>query len=159
MADRKIALKLLMDKLELGTSDFDQRLILQKTIYLLQHVGLDLGYRYNWYIHGPYAPMLTEDAFDISGNKTYYDKLVRKSSLSEDAMRRVKNFKSQFGDYLNKAKMLELLASLLYLGDRQGRSYARSKIREFKPTFTQSNVREATHALRWPSKKRVRRKD
>lgn len=47
----------------LGT--FKGRLVLQKTIYLLQTCGLNLGYKFSWYIHGPYSPELTKDAFRL----------------------------------------------------------------------------------------------
>ena len=29
-----------------------------KKIYLLQSLGTDLGYTYNWYVHGPFSPSL-----------------------------------------------------------------------------------------------------
>lgn len=37
----------------------------KKTIYLLQSFGLNLGYKFSWYIHGPYSPELTKDAFRL----------------------------------------------------------------------------------------------
>ena len=62
----RILLKLVLDNIGLGNLELDtflKRLRLQKKIYLLQLTGLDSGYRYNWYLRGPYCPSLTEDAF------------------------------------------------------------------------------------------------
>jgi uncharacterized protein YwgA len=46
-------------------STFKGRLVLQKTVYLLQSYGINLGYKFSWYIHGPYSPDLTKDAFRL----------------------------------------------------------------------------------------------
>lgn len=48
------------------------RKIAQKKIYLLQRIGLDLGYHFGWYIYGPYSPRLADDlyeAFDAQDTK------------------------------------------------------------------------------------------
>jgi len=50
-------------------TNFQSRLIVQKTIYLMQAFGLNLGYFYNWYIHGPYSPSLAKDAFALAKTK------------------------------------------------------------------------------------------
>ena len=50
---------------------FDGRLTFQKTIQLLQSFGINLGYRYNWYLRGPYSPDLAKDGFklkEVMGN-------------------------------------------------------------------------------------------
>jgi uncharacterized protein YwgA len=50
---------------EMFESSFNDRLIFQKTIYLLQAFGLYLGYYFSWYIHGPYSTTLTRDGFAL----------------------------------------------------------------------------------------------
>ena len=44
---------------------FSDRLKLQKFVYLLQAIGLDLGYSFSWYIYGPYSTELTRAGFQI----------------------------------------------------------------------------------------------
>jgi uncharacterized protein YwgA len=44
---------------------FDNRLELQKYIYLMQAEGLNIGYVFSLYIYGPYCTELTKDAFQI----------------------------------------------------------------------------------------------
>jgi len=46
-------------------SDFNARLILQKTIYLMQKFDLFIGYTYSYYLRGPYSPALTRDAYAL----------------------------------------------------------------------------------------------
>ena len=36
----------------------DDRILLQKKIYLAQDIGLPLGYGYSWYIHGSRIPLI-----------------------------------------------------------------------------------------------------
>jgi len=46
-------------------SDFNSRLILQKTVYLLEQFGLNIGYYFSWYLRGPYSPSLTRDTYAL----------------------------------------------------------------------------------------------
>lgn len=71
-----ILLKLVLDKIGFGDlkiGDFASRKILQKKIYLLQLMGMDLGYRYNWYLYGPYCPALANDTFTLRDEIKYDD--------------------------------------------------------------------------------------
>ena len=45
-------------------SDFSDRLMMQKGIYLLQEMGVPVGnYRFTWYKHGPYSQSLLDDMY------------------------------------------------------------------------------------------------
>lgn len=57
-----VTLKYVLDKLghKITMDTFDDRLILQKQIYLLQEFDLPLGYDFSWYIHGPYCSKLAK---------------------------------------------------------------------------------------------------
>jgi len=54
MDRQQIGVKLTTDSLKLpfqiGT--FEDRLIMQKAVYLAQAAGVNLGYYYHWYLHG-----------------------------------------------------------------------------------------------------------
>ncbi|MFO7968075.1 MAG: hypothetical protein R6U44_10805 [Archaeoglobaceae archaeon] len=49
---------------------FNHRLKLQKFVYLARRFGLNLGYGYNLYIHGPYSPVLADDYYRLDENVT-----------------------------------------------------------------------------------------
>src|SRR5438093_6033861 len=54
------------------STSFSERLILQKTVYLLKEgFGIPLPYEFNWYVHGPYSPRLARDAYELA--QTYSD--------------------------------------------------------------------------------------
>ena len=46
-------------------TNFNDRLKLQKLIYLMQESNINLGYDFGLYLHGPYAKMLARDGFDM----------------------------------------------------------------------------------------------
>lgn len=93
-------------------SSFNYRMILQKTIYLLQEFDLNIGYFYNWYIRGPYSPALTRDAYKMA--KRFEDLPPVKFVDPEDESR-FKQFlffiKPKAGDHT----YLEKIASIHFL--------------------------------------------
>src|SRR3712207_9330456 len=38
----------------------------QKAVYIGQLTGVDLGYRFSWYVKGPYSTALTRDYYDLA---------------------------------------------------------------------------------------------
>jgi uncharacterized protein YwgA len=95
-----------------GMDEFNKRLVLQKTIYLLQSFDLYLGYKFSWYIHGPYCTELTRDGYNIP--EIDDDTQITVFSSHED-----ENRFSQFLDFLGENKnnpdWLEIIASIRFL--------------------------------------------
>jgi uncharacterized protein YwgA len=50
---------------------FENRLKLQKYIFIARYFGLDMGYSFSLYIHGPYSPDLARDyyALELTGGR------------------------------------------------------------------------------------------
>lgn len=67
MEKTQLALKLVLGELGLAPEikTVKQRKTVQKGVYVAQLSGVDLGYRYNWYVMGPYSPGLTRDYFAL----------------------------------------------------------------------------------------------
>jgi len=42
-----------------SVDDFNDRLRLQKIVYLAREIGFDCGFAFDWYVRGPYSPSLT----------------------------------------------------------------------------------------------------
>jgi uncharacterized protein YwgA len=55
----------------IGDNDehFNNRLKIQKYVYLAKYFGLDLGYTFDMYLHGPYSSKLTYAYYDIARGK------------------------------------------------------------------------------------------
>lgn len=47
---------------------FENRLKLQKYVYLASYFGLDMDYRYSMYLRGPYSRALAEDYYTLGNN-------------------------------------------------------------------------------------------
>jgi len=116
-----ILLKLVLDKIGFGNlqiEDFTARKTLQKKIYLLQLMGIDLGYRYNWYLYGPYCPALANDTFTLRDEIRYYDEfnhyeLNSKTNSKIDTLNKITIPPDT--PETSEPEWLELVASLHYL--------------------------------------------
>jgi uncharacterized protein YwgA len=145
----RILLKLVLEEAGLHSPElttFGDRLRLQKLIYIVQMGGLDLGYRYNWYLRGPYCPGLTRDAFLLreeiaAGENAYGD-----YELSKEAQEMLCAAKAIWspddGSGSPSNEWLELLASLHYLknvaywpGNNVTKERVFEKLMEAKPHF------------------------
>ncbi|AXV99837.1 hypothetical protein CJO81_03125 [Ralstonia solanacearum] len=121
MESNLIALKLFLD--ELGQTakidTVDDRMSLQKVIYLGQIFGADLGYRYSWYVRGPYSPSLTQDYYALSGAIAAGDKSYEARALNDrlrNCLAGAKNLlQKPPGVTLATPQWFELIASLDYL--------------------------------------------
>ncbi|MHC4596942.1 MAG: hypothetical protein ACYS9C_18310 [Planctomycetota bacterium] len=156
MDRQQIGVKLTIDglKLPFKIDSFKDRLIMQKSVYLAQAAGVNLGYYYHWYLYGPYSPSLTRDeyaiAMDISADMDESEgwKLDDGSSQRLEKMRAI--FTGLKGDKL--ANKLELLASVHFLIDRRQVSGINTKqitetLKRFNKDFSEEEVQRALKEL------------
>lgn len=90
-------------------TDFNNRLKFQKFIYLLQECGLNLGYEFKLYLHGPYSTLLTRDGFDMppmNNCKEVYFGDTKKDKLFNELLKFLENHK-------DNPENMEILASLI----------------------------------------------
>jgi len=85
---------------------FNNRLKLQKYVFIAKKFGLRLPYNYSLYIRGPYSSSLADDYYEI---QDYHDSDT--IEMNDDFFRLVKN-KSEV--------WLELAATLLMIRERYG---------------------------------------
>ena len=81
---------------------FNNRLKLQKYVFLLRRYGIDLGYSYNYYIRGPYSPELADDYYNLPD-------VEGEVELPEDFLKLIRN-KSE--------RWLELASSLVMVFEK-----------------------------------------
>jgi uncharacterized protein YwgA len=98
---------------------FEARKRFQKAIYLGQVAGVDLGYRYGWYIKGPYSTDLTRDYYAMAEALSDGDELPADRKLKDNIQKKLTHVRTLFavpqGVTLNQADWMELLASWHYL--------------------------------------------
>jgi uncharacterized protein YwgA len=126
---------------------YDDRLNLQKLTYIIQSAKLNFGYRFTWYVRGPYSPPLATDAFE------YMEKGIEENmTLTREEHAIVEKLKHEFSHELKDTSKLELYASLLFLKDDRislsDEETLANKLTSLKPWFTKEQAIQATRKLR-----------
>lgn len=107
--------KTLYDR-DFSYSNFDQRMEMQKAVYLLQDMGVPVGnYGFRWYRHGPYSQSLQDDMYYEDGH-SYTTPLLSKE-YAESINRLHQVIHSPERKQYSISNWVECLASLHYLRD------------------------------------------
>lgn len=94
--------------------NFDQRLEMQKAVYLLQDMGVPVGgYGFRWYQHGPYSQSLQDDMYYESGRHCENVCFSREHEESIEQLHQLINSKKK--NQYTTSQWVECLASLHYL--------------------------------------------
>jgi uncharacterized protein YwgA len=145
MENRLLALKLFLDELEVSTSisRVDDRKRVQKAVYLGQLAGVDLGYRFGWYLMGPYSPGLTKDYYALA-EAMASDETGEGRKLRPDLVRKLESIRPLLkpkDPELSLENWLELLPSVHYLRfvsdlpDKQAREVFRKEKPHLLPYY------------------------
>jgi hypothetical protein len=121
MENKLIALKALLDELGIPETitTIDDRKRVQKGVYLGQLSGVDLGYRFGWYVLGPYCAALTKDYYSLaeaiaSGDRSYVG--MKFSDGVRERLRSIAPLMNPPNSFpLAQEDWLELVSSLHYL--------------------------------------------
>ena len=141
MDGRLVVLQLFLNELGIDSdiTSLAQRKTIQKSIYLAQRAGVDLGYRFGWYRLGPYSTSLTRDYYQLSDEESSSSGSIDGRVLKDSVKERLAKVKPLFempGDAdLPQEDWLELLASYDYLRKVQKLDVekATERIQEQKP--------------------------
>lgn len=133
---------------EFSMDEFDDRLKLQKLVYLLQACGVYLGYDFSWYLRGPYCSLLAHNGFSL---KNVYNVIPDTVQLKD------KKDRDNFAKFLKFIKDkdingLEIAASLHYLNKVRGKRTDEDILKqvvEKRDNFTKQQVDE----IWWEMKK------
>jgi uncharacterized protein YwgA len=158
MNRQQIALKLALadGDLEVSTATFEDRLVTQKVVYLLQKAGVHLGYPFQWYLRGPYSSDLSADIYSLAAESAPNRGEAETWKLDIKSRRRIGRLKTiwtNFQDIEDKARNLELIASVHFLIDQEPArmhdiSGLRKILKRFKKLFSEPEIREAISTLR-----------
>lgn len=124
----------------------NDRILLQKKVYLAQDIGLPLGYGYSWYIHGPYSTDLTAVAYQIIPEG---DTAIENHSLKEpyaSIITKVNSLENAIDEQnltISVVQWYELIASIAYWYERGYSTEEKTveKIQETKPQFTEEQIK------------------
>ena len=95
------------DILTFNKNLFNNRLKLQKYVYIARHFGFEMPYTYSLYLHGPYSPSLADEYYAIEDFQN-----AKPAELDTQFIRLVRN-KSE--------KWLEYATTIIMIRERYGR--------------------------------------
>ncbi len=121
---------------EFTLSRFDDRLIAQKLVCLLELRGISLGYPCSIYVRGPYSPHLAEDLFTF---KNEFEKRETTSHLSSTEKETAGDLGRIFG---LKPVPLEIGATYGYYTIRQDFDplQALRQVKRLKPFYSEAQI-------------------
>jgi uncharacterized protein YwgA len=154
METPQIRLKLILDSLGIDSDikSLSNRIGIQKAIYLAKICGIDLGYSYNWYVHGPYSPELTKDYYILSntiscGDNEYKDYELT-SSLDSSLNKTKKLMQKPPGVRLSQTDWLELISSIIYwYNSSKDEEKTKSRIEREKKALFESGYYDTALAI------------
>lgn len=117
--------------------DFEDRLVIQKAVYLLQLKGVKTGFEYRLYVRGPYSRELTEQVYS---NKKKLEHLEVAESLTNAESRNVAEFKELFGEL--KPSILEIAATYSFFAfcQKQDPLTAQRNVKKMKPFYSEAQL-------------------
>lgn len=120
---------------------FDDRLKLQKIIYLLTLKGIDTGFAYGLYVRGPYSPSL---AHDFLGNPEEYSAKPAEDTLTKRDHKIIDEFKETFE---LRPGILEAAATYAYYvkEEKMNAWDATKAVKKLKPFLSEAQVAVGTN--------------
>lgn len=126
---------------------FDNRLKLQKIVFLMRSAGIDIGYSYSLYLRGPYSPGLTRDAFIIQDWDVIQE--IRFSSPEHET--NFVGFLRKIEPHKNDSRWLEVASTLLLIKELRGNDSEDllvKEVAELKKPITEQQVSAVYASLR-----------
>lgn len=115
-ATNKSILYLLSKIFNLSRQSINERLRLQKLVYLLQASGVKLGYGFSWYKYGPYSQELVQDSYEVlESSKDRYEEETSDWQFSKESEDKFNEFKNILADSIDNPEKLELIASVSFV--------------------------------------------
>lgn len=130
--------------------DFGKRMKMQKCIYLMVQLGLNVGdYDFSWYKHGPYSQQLQNDMYEENGKA---ESILCYSEFAQNVLKQVQEMVGiarQDGFGYTEEQWMECLASVHYLNRifQGNREKALGELSDRKPHLSNYELNEKAYGL------------
>lgn len=116
---------------------FEDRLIIQKAVYLLQLKGIKANFGYHLYVRGPYSKELTDQVY---GNRKKIEQLETSAGLSSAESKNIEEFKSLFSGL--KPSILEIAATYSFFAFEQSQDAitALKNVKRMKSFYSEAQI-------------------
>jgi len=115
---------------------FEDRLKIQKVIYLLGLRGVRTGFNYSLYVRGPYSPDLTQEFFR---NQSDFEHLQTSTKLNSNEEAAIRELNEKFG---MKSSLLEVAATYGYftVHEKLDQVTALKNVKKLKPFYSETQI-------------------
>jgi hypothetical protein len=119
-----------------STDHFEDKLIIQKAVYLLQLKGVRTGFGFNLYVRGPYSPALTTELYLHKRELRDLETTTRLSKRDAEAVQELRELTGL------KPSLLEVAATYAYFAFEQGRDplTATKGVRAMKGFYPEAQI-------------------
>lgn len=129
--------------------NFEDRLRLQKIVFIARKMGFNLGYSFAWYLRGPYSPSLTKMLFSANEDGHL---VLENVTLKRGEKKTVESIRNFLDKDLSDSKSLELFASVWYFIKKTSYSPEEKNqlidtILKLKPQFNRQEVESAFNRI------------
>jgi uncharacterized protein YwgA len=124
---------------------FDDKLIIQKTGYIAQIMGIGWNYDYGWYVRGVYSSKLTVDLYEQKGKDVRYEPTESDKKIMEK-IRPLKDAFSGMETYSKDADAYELASTIVWAKAHKKldkEKEIKDYVLEMKPWYTEEHIRRA----------------
>jgi uncharacterized protein YwgA len=130
---------------EPNLDSFEDKLIIQKTGYIAQIMGIGWNYDYGWYVRGVYSSKLTVDLYDQKGKDAQYEPTEKDREIA-GKIKSLKNSLSGMETYSKEADSYELASTIVWV--KAYKKIAEEKaiadyVKEVKPWYTKEHIERA----------------
>lgn len=139
--DKVISYMKMMGMKKPKVDNFQDKIVVQKVVCLLDIMGVKTGYNFSLYIRGPYSTMLTREMYshtaEFEGMKTDYVPSGREAEAL-----------GQIGEASGfEPAMLEIMATFAYIWKRQGKTTREAMLetKQLKPFYSDGQMAVATN--------------
>lgn len=146
-----IANGLIFKEMGIDKGSIEQTLINQKKIYLIQEMGVELGYVYIWYTRGPYSSELStymHTNIDLFNENNFEGNDL--TDMAKEKIKKVNLFSKDMPNELTEASWYELLSSVLYIKNNWkhvDNDDVYNKLIVFNPKYNRSQFIKAIEIL------------
>ena len=119
-----------------STEDFEDKLVIQKAVYLLQLKGVKTGFEFNLYVRGPYSPALTTELYNHPRELRSLETSTQLSGKEVEAVR-------ELGELTHlKPSLLEVAATYAFFAFERGKDplTATKGVRAMKGFYPETQI-------------------
>jgi uncharacterized protein YwgA len=130
---------------EPNLDSFTDKLILQKTGYIAQIMGIGWNYDYGWYVRGVYSSKLTVDLYELKGKDLQFEPTEKDKEIA-GRIKSLKDSLSGMEAYSKDADAYELASTIVWVKAYKGLTEEKEimdYVKELKPWFTGEHIKRA----------------